>query len=394
MSSSAIIAAALLWMVVAIRLPTLTRSPAQRYLFVGLVALALGFTLDIPQVVAGLHDRGAGPNVPHLAKHIMVIVAASAVQEVVRALGLDPAQAAEHRTRRALTGGGATAALIALFALAPVHTDPVPSLTSAAVGEPTLLGYWAVYLAALTTALVGIARTCITSLRTFPPGPVRTGMSWMGAGALLGLAYCAHKAIYLATATSDIAAHGVRTMETVQSTLQAGGILAFVVGLLWPVAARWPLVRHLTAYRTYRRLHPLWRAYVEAEPGIAFDDTGKARLRDIEFRLYRRVIEIRDGMLAVRQYAGAHLREVALREVKRAGHKNPGLIGEAAWLELARRAKLRGDPPCHDSVPIAAGGADLTSETHVLTRIAKAWPTVRALADHVEDLTGARTSRR
>src|SRR5690606_35833016 len=118
-SSSAIIAAALLWMVVAIRLPTLTRSPAQRYLFVGLVALALGFTLDIPQVVAGLHDRGAGPNVPHLAKHIMVIVAASAVQEVVRALGLDPAQAAEHRTRRALTGGGATAALIALFALAP-----------------------------------------------------------------------------------------------------------------------------------------------------------------------------------------------------------------------------------------------------------------------------------
>ena len=394
MSSSAVIVAALLWMVVAIRLRTIAGSPAQRYLFVGLVALAVGFTLDIPQVVIGLHDSGVGPNVPHLAKHVMVVVAASAVREVVRALGLDPCAAAERRTRRVVAGGGAVVALFTLFALAPVRDDPVPSLTSAAVGEPALLAYWAVYLAALAAALVGIARTCLTSLRTFPPGPVRTGMGWMGAGALLGLADCGHKAIYLATATSDIAAHGARTMENVQSTLQAGAILTLVAGLLWPVAARWQLVRHLIAYRTYRRLQPLWQSYVDAEPGIAFDDTGRPSLRDIELRLYRRVIEIRDGMLAVRPYAGAHVREVALREGESAGHKNPDLIREAAWLEVARRAKLRGDPPCQDSVPGTAGGADLTSETHVLTRIAKAWPTVHAIADQVETQAGARTSRR
>jgi hypothetical protein len=393
-SSSAVITAALLWMVVAIRLPTLTGSPAQRYLFVGLVALAVGFILDIPQVVAGLHEGGVGSNVPHLAKHVTVVVAASAVREVVRALGLDPGQPAEHRTRRILTGGGAVAALITLFALAPVRDHPVPSLTIAAVGEPTLLAYWAVYLAALGTALVGIARVCLTSLRTFPAGPVRTGMCWMGAGALLGLAYCGHKGIYLATATSDLAVQDAGSMETAQSALQAGCVLALVAGLLWPVAVRWPLVRHLLAYWTYRRLHPLWRAYVEAEPAIAFDDPGRPSLRDIELRLYRRVIEIRDGMLAVRPYAGAHLREVALREAKRAGHKNPDLIGEAAWLEVARRAKLRGDPPCQDSVPVTAGGADLTSETQVLTRIAKAWPTVYAIADQVETQAGARTSRR
>jgi hypothetical protein len=68
--------------------------------------------------------------------------------------------------------------------------------------------------------------------RTFPAGPVRTAMCWMGAGALLGLAYCGHKAA--------------------QSALQAGCVLALVAGLLWPVAVRWPLVRHLLAYRTYR----------------------------------------------------------------------------------------------------------------------------------------------
>jgi hypothetical protein len=286
------------------------------------------------------------------------------------------------------------AALITLFALAPVHDHPVPSLTIAAVGEPTLLAYWAVYLAALGTALVGIAQVCVTSLRTFPAGPVRTGMGWMGAGALLGLAYCGHKAIYLATATSDLAVQDARSMETVQSALQAICVLALVAGLLWPAAERWPLLRHLIAYRTYRRLHPLWRAYVDAEPAITFDDTGRTRLHDIEFRLYRRVIEIRDGMLAVRPYAGVRLREIALREAEHADHENLDLVGEAAWLELARRAKLRGDPPRQDSAPTTPGGSDLATETRVLARIAEAWPAVQGIADQVEGHTETKASSR
>lgn len=214
------------------------------------------------------------------------------------------------------------------------------------------------------------------------------------AGSVLGLAYCAHKAIFLATATGGIAVPDADTMDNVQSTLLTLTTLAFVIGLLWPTVTRWPVLRHLIAFRAYRTIHPLWQAYVEAEPDIAFQDTGKARLRDIEFRLYRRVIEIRDGMLAVRPYAGARLRKIALREAKRAGHKNPDLIGEAAWLEVARRTKLQGDPQCVDSVPVTAGGADLASETQLLTRIAMAWPAVQAIAERVEELTDTEASSR
>jgi hypothetical protein len=281
-----------------------------------------------------------------------------------------------------------------MFTRAPVHEQPLPGLTVAAVGEPVLLVYWAVYVAALGSTLVGIARVAFTAVRTYPASRVRSGMVWMGAGSVLGLAYCAHKAIFLATATGGIAVLDADTMNSVQSTLLTLTALAFVTGLLWPTVTGWPVFRHLIAFRAYRKLHPLWQAYVEAEPDIAFEDTGKTRLRDIEFRLYRRIIEIRDGMLAVRPYAGARLREIALREAKRAGHKNPDLVGEAAWLEVARRAKLQGDPPCQDGVPVVAGGADLAGEIHLLTRIAMAWPAVQAIAERAEALSGAETSRR
>ena len=75
----------------------------------------------------------------------------------------------------------------------------------------------------------------------------------------LGLAYCTHKTIYLATATSGIAAPDANTMDNVQSALLTLTALALVIGLLWPTATRWPVLRHVMAFRAYRKLHPLWR---------------------------------------------------------------------------------------------------------------------------------------
>jgi hypothetical protein len=391
-TATAVAAATLLWIVVAVRLATLTRGINQLYLFVALAALAVGLTIDIRWVTEALHEiDGLGPNVPHLAKHLMVVIASGAAWEVVRCVGLTSRQAALHRTWRLLTAAVALAALIITFTLAPVHAEALPGLTVAAAGQPALLAYWAVYLAALTAALIGIVRIAVASLRTFPCGAVRTGMAWIGVGALLGLAYCAHKVIYLAVATSGVAPTDDGTTEVVQSMLLASTVLAFVVGLLWPGAVRWPLMRHIIAYHAYRRLRPLWRAYVQAEPGIALAETGRPTLRDIELRLYRRVIEIRDGMLAVRPYADARSREIAFREAQRAGHTNPDLVGEAAGLEVARRAKLQGLPQAHDHADALTGGADLADEIRVLTRIAKAWPAAKAVADKIDTATGART---
>lgn len=58
---------------------------------------------------------------------------------------------------------------------------------------------------------------------------------------------------------------------------------------------------YLRQVRAYRQLQPLWQAVYEAMPEIALppDPLNDASL---SFKLYRRVIEIRDGELALRSY--------------------------------------------------------------------------------------------
>jgi hypothetical protein len=322
-----------------------------------------------------------------LIKHSVVVIAAGAIREAIRALVLTPHQAAEGRRRRVLVTVTAVAALAAVFAAAPVHDQPLPGLTAAAAGEPVLVAYWAVYLIALSAALVGIVRVTLTAVRTFPAGPLRTGMAWMGVGALIGLAYCTHKAAFLALAATGTAEPSTAVMERVQSALLTATVALSITGLMWPNARRWPGPRHLLAYRTYRRLEPLWRAYVEAEPAIALEQyTRRLRpLGDIELRLYRRIIEIRDGMLAVQRYGDYQTRERATRYAEQAGHRTPEIVGEAAWLEAARRRKLRGDHPIEETEqPRIIGGDDLTTETLVLSAISKNLAPIHAIADQLE----------
>jgi protein-S-isoprenylcysteine O-methyltransferase Ste14 len=342
---------------------------------------------------------GMGANLSDLVKHVLVVVAAGAVHEVVRGLALRPEAARNGIARRAFAVGGVLTLLVALFIVAPVHDRPLPGFTVAATGEPALLAYWAVYLLFLGAALVSIAGLTWRSVKTFPADPLRAGMAWMGLGAAIGLAYCAHKAIYLVASTvTEGAWPHPETTERVQAALLAGTLLTFVVGVLWPRAAQWSGIRHLIAGRAHRRLHPLWQAYYEAEPAIALDastepDTlGRPSLRDVEMQLYRRVIEIRDGMLAVRAFAHPRSRELAFREARKAGFKNPDLMGEAAWLELARRAKLRGSTAHEDSMPATSGGKDLPSEIRVLTEIARSQTAIHAVADRVEAIIETRTA--
>lgn len=73
---------------------------------------------------------------------------------------------------------------------------------------------------------------------------------------------------------------------------------------LWGDRLAAPL-RWLRAYRTYRALAPLWTELHAAVPEIEPASSAPARgpgLRHAEFALYRRVIEIRDGHLALRPY--------------------------------------------------------------------------------------------
>jgi hypothetical protein len=90
-------------------------------------------------------------------------------------------------------------------------------------------------------------------------------------------------------------------------------------------------------------------------------------------------------MLAVQRYGDHHTRERATRYAEQAGHRTPEIVGEAAWLEAARRRKLRGDHPTENKgQPRIIGGHDLTTETRVLSAISKNLAPINAIADQLE----------
>ncbi|MEV4443151.1 MAB_1171c family putative transporter, partial [Streptomyces sp. NPDC049577] len=145
--------------------------------------------------------------------------------------------------------------------------------------------------------------------------------------------------------------------------------------------------RRLAAYRRHRRLYPLWAALHEAIPTIALTPAhspfaDRLTVRRLEFRLYRRVIEIRDGQLALR----GHYDPAAEEEARRAGVA-AGLSGDAlrAHLEavriraaLAHRARHGAAAAGHTPAgPPAPGGPSehtgLSDETAWLVRVATAF---------------------
>jgi hypothetical protein len=99
------------------------------------------------------------------------------------------------------------------------------------------------------------------------------------------------------------------------------------------------------------------------------------------------VIEIRDGVLALRPYLGLSDPDRAEDALVLLGASegDRGLVAEGAWLEVARRAKLAGVQPTSDQVRTAAGAIDLAGEIRSLTCIAKNLPVVDATADLLDD---------
>jgi hypothetical protein len=107
-------------------------------------------------------------------------------------------------------------------------------------------------------------------------------------------------------------------------------------------------------------------------------------------RLYRRVIEIRDGYMAlgpvdvpgiedtVRAAAGRHRLSAA----------DQATVTAATRLELARRAELRGEVRTATAAPYAdkdfIAGTDLDSEVRLLRVVAAHWATIRLAAETIE----------
>jgi hypothetical protein len=123
----------------------------------------------------------------------------------------------------------------------------------------------------------------------------------------------------------------------------------------------------LRAYRSLVVLRPLWTAIRDAFPEIILVVPGRAAFErggadNGQLRLYRRVIEIRDGMLALRPHLPASF----------APGGDPA-VAEARGIALALHRRAAGEPPEVNPGAWAPVGPDVPDEVAWLSRVSAAF---------------------
>jgi hypothetical protein len=346
-----------------------------------LALFAAALTLNLPAVYIAF-DRAVGiPNLADLGEHLCGVWGVAGILRLARQV---TATAPAGRARHELAVPGlATVALTVLFVLAPTPVE-APSFTTTYGRLPEVTAYWMVTIAYFGITLAALARLSLHYAGRAGRLSLRIGLRVLGVGVALGVAYSLSKLAELAAAQLPYADAAQHAAATTGHVLLAVGAATMSVGLLIPALG--PRLRAVErATRTYvalRRLRPLWETLWRANPDILLD-SPPARWRDVlafrrlESRLYRRVIEIEDGLLALYPYVTDDIAHQALAAATGAGlvGRDRDITVEACCLAVAAAAKRSGRGPAaaasHTTASGTRGAADLASEAQLLRQLAR-----------------------
>ena len=394
------------WAAVLYKLSRWRRSPddpaAPPYLWT-LVALASALTVLAHPVYMTL-DRLAGiPNLARLLGHGFIMLTAWSARTTLSYVNYSFEEARSHVRHHGAILVVALMFMVVLFGLAPVDEETIQFMSTYATA-PFILEYWLVFLGFLGVALFDIVRLDLAYAARADKPALKLGLRTVALGGIVGLGYVANEGLYVLGRQVD-ATYPLGDKDMVTTVLVAGGTSLMIIGSTmpaWgpivgiPAAARW-----IDRYRTLRALYPLWSDLDRASPDIALAPPASPLmdallLRDLNVRLYRRVIEIRDGLLTLRPFVDPQVRAEARAQGRAAGLSGDELIAtsEAATIAAAIRAKLLDQPVGEGDMIVAApDGSSMLAEAKFLTRVARAQrssPIVRSVLDRMErELDGA-----
>ncbi|MFF4428714.1 MAB_1171c family putative transporter [Streptomyces sp. NPDC001513] len=364
-----------LWAAVLLRAPGALRSPRQRGLWLAVATAAAAMTLNLPDLVSYAMSRGAGyAHTIGLVRNLIGVLSAGAVLYFV---------AAATRGRRLQLASwiatlGWLGALLALDATAPGHgTHTMPP-----VGDPVpSLAYWLVLISAHVIANTVCVALCWRYSRRTESRGLAAGLRLFGLGtALAGLFWLAYllKALF----GSTWAMPALPLLMNLHGLLRAAAIL---------VPTLFTLRRTAADTATAWRLWPLWRDLVEAVPHVALNKPRAGRMVELlwppvprNLLVYRKVIETRDAILILGEYAAPGALERARGEAAGRGvpEQRRAAAALARVLKEARQAKLDGLPgqpgeaaalELPASIHTSQEGGDLADEARFLVDVAQAY---------------------
>lgn len=372
------------------------RNTAQRANCLSLLAVCLSMTVFHPPVYRAI-DRIIGvPNCARLLGNSLGVISAWAFQPVIMRL-LHYEERKRHLLRSAGLMVGTIVAMAVLFSRASVPVEAPTDFQARYSTAPYIAEYRLILLLYIGLLVVQIFSRSLRNrqvIHTIPRSYLRLQARLQTIGWGLGTAYAGLECGYIVLALLGIVPpHSYPT--TLAYTLLAGGCVTLVSGGLLGVYRWW---EH---YRVYRLLYPLWCDLYAVTPDIALDPPRSAHadtltFRHLDLRMYRRVTEIQDGVVALRRYTDAAMRDRARAVCNTLGVSEddaPTCVEAIVWA-AAVHAKRRGwRAPIPVTTPLTRSDVDLDAQLHYLQRVARAYqrlaPYAAALVDEIRDASAS-----
>ncbi|MFD9223404.1 MAB_1171c family putative transporter [Streptomyces sp. NPDC060064] len=317
--------------------------------------------------------------VPHAARllsNCASLAAATAVLAVSFQLNLDPEEARRRVRLRLVLFTTSAFGMTALFAYEQMtHRSPqVYAL------------YLLLFISYLGFAIVDFLRQAVRQSKSTRRTSVRLGLRMAAAGCAFALVYSAYKLtvlISLGLGFHLVPDHSECTSLVVAPcvfsvTSPALAVLLICLGLTLP-AVVYPISqarRRRWEVQSFEALGSLWLDLSAAMPQIVLSsaDFAEDTTKDVDFLLQRRVIEISDGILALRPYRSRRVQEMA-QETFDVGTEEGAAAVEAAVVKAALASSKVGRYADEIALPPGdvASRTDLRADTKWLLRVAEAY---------------------
>ncbi|MFF8828133.1 MAB_1171c family putative transporter [Streptomyces sp. NPDC015131] len=357
------------------------REDAYRTLVATLLLQCLTFTMGAV-AMSGDSFLGVG-NLAILIMHVAAVAFCVSAQIILLRWATTGEEAARKSRRWLITGIALNVLLIALFFVADGPSRPSSDFDTGS-GRPLILTYLLLFIVSQAVPCVTIWRQCGPYARMTDKASLRQALRLMSVAAVVLFLYCTARTVNILTAAAGV---DIGAWKLASNLFSAAGIVLLSLSLTMPSwgASVTGLRDWARGYRSYRALYPLWRDLYESSPDIVLEPPGAA-VSDLDYRLHRRVVEIRDGWRDLRPYIDRTTDDCApggggtdgggTDGRAAAGDEDRQACAEAAQLRRALLAKRAGTVPAHnkdDGDFEDRDADDFHAEVVWLTKVASAY---------------------
>ncbi|SDT74566.1 MAB_1171c family putative transporter [Actinoplanes derwentensis] len=340
------------------------RNPSLRHICVMLAALSAAVLINWEPIYTAIDRVLLVPNVARYLMHILALVAAASIQSVFLHLN-SPDRAFRRVACRWVILGFALILMGIAFSTGNFDVEAPRDFAERYATNPAIRYYMLGYLAYLALAMTDILRMSMRYARQLEPSPLRLGIRLLTAGSGVGLAYVLQKAAYIVIMINSNSPPWREDITSLYLTvlgivLVAAGVSVAPITRFTLDTWRWP-----RRYRLHRQLEPLWQAILDVNADMNLTPPRRLPLPgQIDLELYRRVIEIRDGIGDLNRYTDAGIGAKAAARAEREQLTTESIRAVSDAAAIAHAITYMATTPTSQRQPVPA------ERTHIIDQSA------------------------